>query len=89
MLNLLQDIQSRLDKLPQNVSNLVILILRHTGCNDIRIGWIRISFNYLGLDRPSATNIIPCRNSYYCFVQCFTLNLCIVVAFDRLMIIKY
>ena len=34
MLNLLQDIQSRLDKLPQNVSNLPILILRHTGCND-------------------------------------------------------
>ena len=35
MLNLLQDIQSRLDKLPQNVSNLPILMLRRTGCNDI------------------------------------------------------
>ena len=47
--NLLQDIQSRLDKLPQKVCNLPILILRRTGCNDICIGWIRIPFNYLGL----------------------------------------
>ena len=34
VLNLSQDIQSLLDKLPQDVSNLPILILRRTGCND-------------------------------------------------------
>ena len=43
MLNLLQDIQSDCDKLPQNVSNLPILILRHTGCNDIYQGCIQDS----------------------------------------------
>ena len=34
VLNLSQDVQSLLDKLPQNVSNLPILILRHLGTND-------------------------------------------------------
>ena len=43
MLNLLQDIQSRLDKLSQNVSNLLILILRHTGCNDIAL--VRLEYH--------------------------------------------
>ena len=64
VLNLSQDIQSLLDKLPQSVSNLPILILRRTGANDtftnftVRREKVLTALQWLKVNNPFYNTII-------------------------------
>ena len=64
VLNLSQDIQSLLDKLPQSVSNLPIIILRRTGANDsftdftVRREIVLTALQWLKLNNPFYKSIV-------------------------------